>query len=259
MTIARDNFHRPTAARALAPAERAIALLGSDLTDASLRLHLEGLSGVDAVGLEQRAAGLATRSIKTTLEGLGPRPHHRAHRPDHARGRRHPRQGALARGEGDDARPLRPDDAARRRGLRLRRHGAGCRRGPRRRPRRSRRRPHLGRRRRDRLPERTRLAAGQARRHRRRGRRRRRRDRHGHRPRCVPLRALRPGLRRDRRGQGGVPSRRRQLREPQGDPRDRRAEHLRQRAPRHPGCRSWPAATSSRPRPARWRRPRRCR
>jgi len=50
----------------LAPADRAIALLGSDLTDTSLRLHLEGLSGVDAVGLEQRAAGLATRSIKTT-------------------------------------------------------------------------------------------------------------------------------------------------------------------------------------------------
>jgi deoxyribose-phosphate aldolase len=50
---------------ALAPAERAISLLGGDLTERSLRLHLEGLSGVDAVGLEQRAAGLGTRSIKT--------------------------------------------------------------------------------------------------------------------------------------------------------------------------------------------------
>jgi deoxyribose-phosphate aldolase len=50
----------------LPPAERAVALLGNDLTDKSLRLNLEGLSGVDAVGLEQRAAGLATRSIKTT-------------------------------------------------------------------------------------------------------------------------------------------------------------------------------------------------
>ena len=48
----------------LAPAERAIALLGHDLTEKSLRLHLDGLSGVDAVGLEQRAASLATRSIK---------------------------------------------------------------------------------------------------------------------------------------------------------------------------------------------------
>jgi deoxyribose-phosphate aldolase len=51
---------------ALAPAERAISLLGGELTERSLRLHLEGLSGVDAVGLEQRAAGLGTRSIKTS-------------------------------------------------------------------------------------------------------------------------------------------------------------------------------------------------
>jgi deoxyribose-phosphate aldolase len=51
---------------ALAPAERAISLLGGDLTERALRLHLEGLSGVDAVGLEQRAADLGTRSIKTT-------------------------------------------------------------------------------------------------------------------------------------------------------------------------------------------------
>jgi deoxyribose-phosphate aldolase len=51
---------------ALPPAERAVQLLGNDLTEKSLRLNLEGLPGVDAVGLEQRAAGLATRSIKTT-------------------------------------------------------------------------------------------------------------------------------------------------------------------------------------------------
>ena len=48
----------------LSPADRAIALLGNDLTEKSLTLHLDGLSGVDAVGLEQRAASLATRSIK---------------------------------------------------------------------------------------------------------------------------------------------------------------------------------------------------
>jgi deoxyribose-phosphate aldolase len=53
-------------ATSLAPAERAVKLLGDDLTEKSLRLHLEGLSGVDAVGLESRAAGLGTRSIKTT-------------------------------------------------------------------------------------------------------------------------------------------------------------------------------------------------
>lgn len=52
--------------QALAPAERAVELIGGDLTEKSLRLHLEGLPGVDAVGLEQRAAGLGTRSIKTT-------------------------------------------------------------------------------------------------------------------------------------------------------------------------------------------------
>ncbi len=52
--------------RALAPAERATQLIGGDLTEKSLRLHLEGLPGVDAVGLEQRAAALGTRSVKTT-------------------------------------------------------------------------------------------------------------------------------------------------------------------------------------------------
>lgn len=51
---------------ALAPAERALALIGPDLTDTSLRRHLEGLPGVDAVGLEARAADLGTRSIKTS-------------------------------------------------------------------------------------------------------------------------------------------------------------------------------------------------
>ena len=51
---------------ALAPAERAIALIGGELTEKSLRMHLGGLPGVDAVGLEQRAAGLGSRSIKTS-------------------------------------------------------------------------------------------------------------------------------------------------------------------------------------------------
>jgi deoxyribose-phosphate aldolase len=50
----------------LAPAQRALELIGGDLTEKSLRLHLEGLPGVDSVGLEQRAAGLGTRSVKTT-------------------------------------------------------------------------------------------------------------------------------------------------------------------------------------------------
>lgn len=51
---------------ALAPAERAISLIGSDLTESSLRRYLEGIPGVDAVGLEARAATLGSRSIKTT-------------------------------------------------------------------------------------------------------------------------------------------------------------------------------------------------
>ncbi|MEO7017146.1 MAG: deoxyribose-phosphate aldolase [Leifsonia sp.] len=53
-------------ARTLAPAARAVDVLGRDLTEASLRRYLNGIPGVDAVGLEQRAAGLGTRSIKTT-------------------------------------------------------------------------------------------------------------------------------------------------------------------------------------------------
>jgi deoxyribose-phosphate aldolase len=46
--------------------ERAVELLGGQPDDTTLRRYLHGLPGVDAVGLEQRAAGLGTRSIKTT-------------------------------------------------------------------------------------------------------------------------------------------------------------------------------------------------
>ncbi len=46
--------------------ERALAVLGGEPDDATLRRYLHGIAGVDAVGLEQRAAGLATRSIKTS-------------------------------------------------------------------------------------------------------------------------------------------------------------------------------------------------
>jgi len=44
----------------------ASALIGGEVTDSSLRRFLHGLPGVDAVGADQRAAGLGTRSIKTT-------------------------------------------------------------------------------------------------------------------------------------------------------------------------------------------------
>ena len=50
----------------LAPTDRAVRLLGGDLSETALRVHLDGLTGIDAVGLEQRAAGLSTRSIKTS-------------------------------------------------------------------------------------------------------------------------------------------------------------------------------------------------
>jgi deoxyribose-phosphate aldolase len=46
--------------------DRALELLGGEPDDATLRRFLHGLPGVDAVGLEQRAASLGTRSIKTT-------------------------------------------------------------------------------------------------------------------------------------------------------------------------------------------------
>src|SRR6187401_993723 len=52
--------------RAMAPAQRAVDMLGGEVSEAALRGFLDGLPGVDAVGLEQRAAGLGTRSIKTT-------------------------------------------------------------------------------------------------------------------------------------------------------------------------------------------------
>lgn len=60
----------PSRSSALSPARRALSVVGYDLTGMSLKRYLDGLPGVDAVGLEQRAAGLATRSIKTTSKAL---------------------------------------------------------------------------------------------------------------------------------------------------------------------------------------------
>jgi deoxyribose-phosphate aldolase len=45
---------------------RALALIGGEATDANLRRYLHGIPGIDAVGLEQRAAAIGTRSIKTS-------------------------------------------------------------------------------------------------------------------------------------------------------------------------------------------------
>ncbi|WP_417562027.1 deoxyribose-phosphate aldolase [Microbacterium sp.] len=45
---------------------QAVDVLGAEPDNGTLRRFLHGLPGVDAVGLEQRAAALGTRSIKTT-------------------------------------------------------------------------------------------------------------------------------------------------------------------------------------------------
>lgn len=50
----------------IASSERALALIGGEASDTNLRRYLHGIPGVDAVGLQQRAAGLGTRSVKTT-------------------------------------------------------------------------------------------------------------------------------------------------------------------------------------------------
>jgi deoxyribose-phosphate aldolase len=50
----------------LATRERTTTLLGGEASDANLRRYLHGIPGIDAVGLEARAAGLGTRSIKTS-------------------------------------------------------------------------------------------------------------------------------------------------------------------------------------------------
>jgi deoxyribose-phosphate aldolase len=50
----------------VAATTRAIEVLGGPVSDTNLRRYLEGIPGVDAVGLEARAATLGTRSIKTS-------------------------------------------------------------------------------------------------------------------------------------------------------------------------------------------------
>ena len=185
-----------------------IQLLPRDL-ELPLEPRLPRVGAVDAVALEERAATLAKRSIKkgakvaalelaipmmdlTTLEGkdtpgkvaaLCPK----AMRPD-------PADRSIPVGRGG----LRlPEPRRRGEGELARLDGEG----------------RVGR---DGVP----LGAVPARRQARgrpgRGRDRRRRDRHGDRPRRVPLRPLRAGLRRDRPRQGGV-----RRRAPEGDPRDR--------------------------------------
>ena len=212
-----------------------------------LKQRLPRIGAIDQVGVEERAAALAKRSIKkesklwalelairccdlTTLEGQDTPGKvaalcRKAVRPD----------------------PDRPERPVGRRGLRLPEPRAGRRRAARR----ERRQGRLGR---DRVPVGPEPARRQGARGRGGGRARRRRDRHGDRPRRVPLRPLRARLRRDRAGEGGL-----RRGAPEGDPRGLRARHLRQRPPRLAARDGGRAPTSSRPRPASSRAPRRCR
>ena len=77
-------------------------------SDASLRRFLHGLPGVDQVGAEARAAVPRHPVDQDHRQGLRPRPRDPDGRPDHARGRRHPGQGARAVRQGDAPRPGRP-------------------------------------------------------------------------------------------------------------------------------------------------------
>ena len=94
----------------LAPAHRAVQLIGADLTEKSLKLHLEGLAGVDAVGLEAAGGRFGHPLDQDHLEGVGVGQDHLPDRPDHAGGRGHAGQGALPGRQGDQSgsRPIRP-------------------------------------------------------------------------------------------------------------------------------------------------------
>ena len=192
-----DEFHAPR--RTLRAMAQAPALpRGFELP---LEPRLPRIGSVDAVALEERAATLAKRSIKkdsklqaydlavrmmdlTTLEGADT-----------------PGKVAALCSKAMRPGPGRPVRAAGRGRLRLPeprpdREGA------------ARRLERQGRVGRDRVPVRPVAARGQARRRARGGRARRRRGRHGDRPRRLPLRPLRQGLRRDRQGEGGLRRRR---------------------------------------------------
>ena len=214
-------------------------------------LPLESAAAADRVDRPGRARGARRHAREAKHqeggEGLRARARGADDRPDDARGLRHAGQGRGARLEGRAPRPVGRERAVGRRALRLPepRPDRG------RAPARQRRQGRLGR---DRVPVGPVAARDEARRGALGGRARRRRGRHGDRPRRLPRRPLREGLRRDRAREGGL-----RRGAPEGDPRDRRARHLRQRAPRVAARDRRRRATSSRPRPASSPRPRRCR
>ena len=189
-------------------------------SDAAFRAFLHGLPGVDQVGAEARVARARHALDQDHRQGVGDRHGHLDGRPDHAGGRRHPRQGALPGRQGPRPDPSDPScppvaavcvygdlagvarEALGGTGLHVAAVATAFPSG--------------------RASRAVKIADVQGRR-----RERRRRDRHGHRPRRLPHRPLPRRLRGDRRRQGGLRGR-----PPQGHPRDRRAGHPRQRPPR---------------------------
>ena len=60
-----------SASQALAPASRASSVLGTDLSEQSLRRYLNGLPRVDVIGANARAGHFQTRSLKTETKRQG--------------------------------------------------------------------------------------------------------------------------------------------------------------------------------------------
>ena len=213
----------------------------SRLTNRALTSWLHGLPGVDQVGCEARAAGAGHPLDQDHEQGLGHRHRHLDDRPHHPRGRRHPRQGALACAP----RPWCPTPPTRPPRGRPRSASTATWSPPPRRPSAS-SGIHVA-------AVATAFPSRAARACRSSSptprdavERRRRRDRHGHRPRRVPRGRLPHRLQPDRRGEGrpaAAPTSRSSWRPASWSPTTTSA------APR--GCRCSAAATSSRPPPAR--------
>ena len=192
-------------------------------TAAWLRAAARASPAPDRFRGRSRARGARRHTRQTLdqegLEAAGVRARRADDGSDHSGGRGHARQGGSALLEGHAARPERSVRPLGRGRVRLPESRAGGRCAPARLERQGRLRRHG-------VPVRSVPACSEARRCPGGGRARRRRDRHGDRPRRLPLRPLRKGLRRDRQGEGSL-----WRRAPEGDPGDRRARDVRQRAP----------------------------
>ena len=193
---------------------------------ASLRLRASARAAAAANRLDRPGCGRGTCCItrppvdQARGEGVRPRPCRPRDGPHHSRGPGHAGKDRRTDVEGDPTRSLGRQRSVRRSSVRLPEPGPRCGRASAR----IERQGGVGRDGVSLGPDPDGREGGRGSRGRRDGCRR---GRHGDRPRRVPLRALRQGVRRDRPGQGGL--RRRPL---EGDPRGRRARDLRQRPPR---------------------------